>query len=357
MISSLIGFEAQEECQLLVSAASQPPPPPSPEDSPRADKKAPRRLEGTDTGDKFNHKKDTDLPQFLQELISCPPKTGEGVHYWLFKVARHLHHHQSSEDMFELLSACVEACGRYVPVSEIRAAIKDAEKCAWQPGSAQAGSKVAKWPEVNKQARQDIINAVSCASLDGLRDSSPGPCSEGGDAEHSIDMLFPGNPLLCIGIDKSSFETALRESFRGRLSDKSLIVPSPMSSLTGSRKSDGGQSAHTLENTGPRRYLVTEFDSGTADEQAAIISHLRQYGPLIMVVSSGGKSLHAWWKCEGVPDAELIKFMRYAVLLGADHMTWTRSQFVRLPGGWRADKQRRQEVLYFDPASGMGVAS
>lgn len=40
--------------------------------------------------------------------------------------------------------------------------------------------------------------------------------------------------------------------------------------------------------------------------------------------------------------------MRYAVSLGADHATWTRSQFVRLPDGTR-DNGHRQAVYYFAP--------
>ena len=367
-------FVTQEEAPLLVAAAVQPPPPPPPPEPPEPDKKAPRRLGPTDAGSKTNHKNPTRLSQFLRDLLSCPPRAGEGVHTWLFKAARQLHAHRSPEDIFALLSAAVEDCGRDVPESEIRDAIAAAAKCPWKPGSAQTSAKASpKWPPVNKQDRQDIIDE-SRVTLAALRGSSPVPCNDACDAEHYIDSLFPGTPLLCVGLDNSRFKTAPRESFRGQLSELSLIVPSPMIAPTGPRKKDGGQSAHTSANTGPRRYLVTEFDPpkwetltpeeqqryGTEeryyaiarDEQAAIISHLRQFGPLVMVLSSGGKSLHAWWYCEELADDDLLKFMRYAVSLGADHATWTRSQFVRLPGGWRADKQRRQEVLFFDPSSG-----
>lgn len=146
----------------------------------------------------------------------------------------------------------------------------------------------------------------------------------------------------------ATFRTAPREDFRGELHRAALIVPSPMSALTGKRKSDGTPSAHTLENTGPRRYLVTEFDSGTDDEQAALIWHLRQFAPLVLVTSSGGKSLHAWWTCKGISEDTALRFFRYAVTLGADPATWLRSQFVRLPQGYRADKGTLQEALFFD---------
>jgi hypothetical protein len=121
-----------------------------------------------------------------------------------------------------------------------------------------------------------------------------------------------------------------------------------MSALTGRRKADGKESAHTLENTGARCYLVTEFDSGTQDDQAALLWHLQSFAPLVLVVFSGSKSLHGWWSCGGADDMEIHRFMRYAVSLGADPATWLRSQFVRLPGGYRGDKDRRQEVYYFN---------
>ena len=128
-----------------------------------------------------------------------------------------------------------------------------------------------------------------------------------------------------------------------------MVVPSPMTEKWGVTK-DGKRSQHTLSNTGPRRYLVTEFDSGAADSQAAIIDHLRSFAPLVMVLSSGGKSLHAWWHCGDNTEAQQLAFFRYAVSLGADPATWTRSQFVRLPMGWREEKGRRQQVYFFNPA-------
>ena len=44
-----------------------------------------------------------------------------------------------------------------------------------------------------------------------------------------------------------------------------------MTSRTG-RTQDGKESEHSLENTGPRRFLVIEQDAGTVDEQAAILA-------------------------------------------------------------------------------------
>jgi len=302
------------------------------------------------------------------------------VHQWLFKVARQLHPHRQPGDMLHLLTAAVDGCGRHVPQSEIQAAIDDAGKCPWQPnGNSPVTSKPApKWPAVNSEARQAVIDAAEIGLPD-LWEKSPMRCTEEStDAEFFADELFPNNPLLCVGLDNAHFQTAPREAFRGKLSEMSLIVPSPMAALTGHRKSDGQESAHTLENTGPRQYLITEFDPPkwelltpdqrqqygtegryyevTRDEQASLIWHLRQFAPLALVLSSGGKSLHAWWSCGGIADNLTGRFMRYAVSLGADPATWTRSQFVRLPQGWRPDKGRLQEVFFFDPKNGKAGA-
>ena len=112
---------------------------------------------------------------------------------------------------------------------------------------------------------------------------------------------------------------------------------------------EGKTSEHCLDNTGDRRFLVVEFDKGVTNEHAALLWHLAGYGPLAMVVHSGGKSLHGWFFCAGQIEANMRRFMEYAVSLGADDATWTCSQFVRLPAG-RRENGARQQVFYFDPA-------
>jgi hypothetical protein len=178
-----------------------------------------------------------------------------------------------------------------------------------------------------------------------------------------IDAVFPGNPWLCVGKTSSWFRTLRREAWRGRLCMKSLIVPSRMSAQLGKTKK-GEWSFHSEANTGPRLFLVVEFDRGTLDQQAALLWHLAQFAPLALVVFSGRKSAHGWFFCEGVPEDKLQRFFDYAVSLGADSRTWLRSQFVRIPGGQRNDRKRsnalksagidnvpswRQAVLYFNP--------
>ena len=129
------------------------------------------------------------------------------------------------------------------------------------------------------------------------------PRIEDNDAhtEAIIDRLFPGNPLLCCGKSNSDFDTKPREDWRGELAGLQLIVPSPMSAVTGLTK-DGKVSKHCSNNTGARRFLICEFDTGTADEHAALLIHLAGFAPLVCAVHSGGKSLHGWFYVHGQPE-------------------------------------------------------
>jgi hypothetical protein len=290
------------------------------------------------------------LPGWLSDLVANAPKAGAGVHNWTFRVARHLLAHYPATKVIETIKAAAANCGRNVPDREIVAAVQNAVGCAWTPrgnGSISNTPALAKsWPNVNQEQREDIT--ANGGGLADLWEASPLRLEDSDQhTEQVVDALFPGNPLLCCGKANSAFDTKPREEWRGELASLALVVPSAMSALTGTTK-DGKESKHTLDNTGPRRFLVTEFDQGTADEHAALLLHLSRYAPLVLAVHSGNKSLHGWFYCVNQDEDKLRKFMRYAVSLGADRATWTRSQFVRMPDGTR-DNGKRQTVYFFNP--------
>ena len=284
------------------------------------------------------------LPQFLCDLLRSPPRAGEGVHAWLFRVARQLHAHLPAGEIVRLLEAQVAQCGRAVPRSEIVAAVQNALPCAWQPsGKAGMAQPVSKWPRVNQERREAII--LEGGGLADLWEASPVRIED--NAAHTegiIDRLFAPEALLCCGKSNSEFDTRPREQWRRELSQLALIVPSPMSTVEGVTK-EGKPSRHTLSNTGPRRFLVCEFDTGSRDEQADLLLHLAGYAPMVCALYSGGKSMHGWFFVHGQPAEKVSKFFRYAVSLGADSRLWTRSQFCRMPDGLR-DNGKRQTVYF-----------
>ena len=287
-----------------------------------------------------------ELPPFLRDLLAAPPTAGDGVHNWLYRASRQLHAHLPAGEIVNLLEKRVRDCGRHVSRKEIVDAVKNSLPVAWQPnGTGAAVQTVSKWPKVNKEQRASIIRDGGGladlweASRTRIEDSET-------HTEKIIDQLFPGNQLLCCGKSSQEFNTRPREDWRGELTGLQLIVPSPMSAVTGLTK-DGKESTHSLNNTGARRFLICEFDTGTVDEHAALLIHLAGYAPLVCTVHSGGKSLHGWFFVAGQPEQKIEKFFRYAVSLGADRATWTRSQFVRMPDGTR-DDGNRQTVFYLN---------
>ena len=216
--------------------------------------------------------------------------------------------------------------------------------------------------------RFDLIETVASSGngLVDLWEASPIRLdSNEPSTDEVIDVLFPGNPLLCWGWSRHHFDTRPRRHWH-KLHDLQFIVPNPMTARQGLTKSQK-LSAHALSGTGPRRFLVIEFDftenstrearlfsklqaegRDIRDLSAALLLHLAEMAPLALAVYSGGKSLHGWFYCAGVAEENVSRFCRYAAALGADRATWIRSQFARMPDGLR-DNGKRQSVYFFNP--------
>lgn len=305
---------------------------------------------GTASGAYFCLPMNEDLPRFVKDLLSNAPAHGGGVHRWMFTTSRYLHALRSHDEIVELLKSSLHGCGRRVPDRELQAAISDSKKDAWVPGK--KGQDIiyqSAWPKFNKEKYVEVTCDAKALCAADLWESSPVRYMD--DKSYTweiIDRLFPGNPYLCCGLSKEVFEAKRKHEWRKECGKQQFIVPSACKGEMGFTK-DGNPSAHCNDNTGPRMYLVIEQDQGNPDQQTAVIVYLTKYLPLRMVLSSGGKSLHAWFDCQGILDESKQKdMMRAAVALGADDSTWTLCQFVRMPDGLR-DNGKRQSVFYFNP--------
>lgn len=300
------------------------------------------------------------LPRFAVELLAACPTAGSGVHPWLFKCAGTLHRAGCNEaEITDLITCAVAGCGRSLAPHEIPDAIRNSRSSTTATPSTQARTaggtyRQSNWPKPSKERMESILGATDAPGLVDLWERSPVRFEDlAAHTEELIDRLFPGNPLLCCGWRNDNFGTGTREEWRGKLQKLQFIVPNPMTAEEGARKTDGKLSPRTLENTGPRRFLVIEFDDKLGeDSQAARLWHLNTFSPLVLAVHSGGKSLHGWFCAHGDPESGWRKFMRYAVSIGADYATWTRCQLVRMPDGLRRDVGKnpvRQTVFYFNP--------
>lgn len=313
------------------------------------------------------------IPPWLLEKVAHPPSAGAGVHGWLFSCARHLHAHLNEDAIIALLSASVLACGRPVPERELKDAVKNSREVAWRPtpadGTVDRGRSTAKapsgvtpsadverWPAPSQLARRTALRAASDHAVEDAYDLwevSPYRLEGVENADDWIDRLFPeDNPWLCVMKNHAGdARTRRREKWLFVTPECSLIVPSPMTGPSGINKS--GERAHRcLENTGPRRWLIIEFDSGTADDQAQLHWHLEQcamvngWPRLVMAVHSGGKSIHGWYG-PITDDSVARELFAYARYIGADTATWTPCQPVRMPAGTR-ENGNPQLVFYYN---------
>jgi hypothetical protein len=300
----------------------------------------------------------SDLPKKVRDRVKACPKPGQGVHQWLFSTALSLTNYFEDEQIIEILEAYVSCTGRE---QEIEKAVSSARRIAKGEGISEPRVL---WPAVDYWLVHHIV-VNSSVRLENLRSASP---VKEPKSEEIIDSLFPGNPLLCLARKKELFWTKPRESWRGRESGMQFIVPNAMTSLQGKTK-EGKDSVRCLDNTGERQFLVTEFDIAETgnwepyvkdwqakginsfDAQAALLVHLATKDvprfTLTMAVNSGRRSLHGWFRCQGLPEEQTRAFMARATRLGADLATWTKCQLVRLPGGTRDDGSR-QRVEYFN---------
>jgi hypothetical protein len=286
----------------------------------------------------------------LNEIPPCPP-AGEGrVHReWMMSAAwRCRLSGMTPEQAAAELHARITR--RPDPANEIETAVQKVFATAERIVSKSYGPGPGRWPAVDRQRLEDLA-AHGLAVVDLWEQS---PVRLDGDSPQTaavLPILFPGDPWICAG-SKCEFFTERLSAFVDRAHTLEQIVPSPMLAKYGITKA-GKRSEHTLEATGPRRFIVIEGDKIDGepipkDTQAAVLLHLAERAPLALVVDSAGKSLHGWFFCEGADADKLKRFFSYAVSLGADPGLWTRSQFARMPDGTRSNGQR-QSILFFNP--------
>lgn len=280
-------------------------------------------------------------------MFNLPPAPRQGIHLWLPSAARAVRLQGGTlADAASMLYAEEPNLRRRYQAHEVEHAVglvygtelQDSE-AHWRANSPHRKPATTRW----SPALTATIAARVGFSHDKLRESSPDPVDSQAEI---LRKLFPDpTGLLCVGKSAMDFWTATLAEF-GDLSRHALVVPSYMTATHGETK-HGKRSMHSLENTGPRRFCVCDFDDPPPGEHASLAWHIAEVFPLVLVVTSGGKSLHSW---HSVPRGREETFWPFAIRRGADPaLMRNRSSFVRMPGGTR-DNGNRQSVLYFDPS-------
>src|ERR1039458_5982433 len=106
------------------------------------------------------HSGQSTLPRFILDLLAAGKRAGDGVHIWLFSMARQLWPHRTRAEIMALLAQAVSDCARAVPLSEIESAVDSARACAWRPGLGRnvfASPAKQVWPKVNTEQRAAVV--------------------------------------------------------------------------------------------------------------------------------------------------------------------------------------------------------
>jgi hypothetical protein len=271
-------------------------------------------------------------------LLATPPAPGE-THDWLPRAAGGVRHLLDPETCYQFLRHCCDTYvhHRTVPDREIRSAVN----YIYGRGRG-SGLGAYAWPDQDTQLVARTIDETS-PLFDPDGDTQLQPAQV-------LPMLFRPGELVCTGPDS---ESAIIRPLEECLTDAHLqqfIVVNPMRGRQ-SVNQEGNPSVRCQNNVGLRRHLVVEFDDLTVTkaQQARLISRLARFVPLILVVDSGGKSLHAWFRVEQLHIRDQARFFAVACLLGADKSRWDSSGWLRMPGGLRVVKgvpATRQRILY-----------
>jgi hypothetical protein len=294
-----------------------------------------------------------------------------------------MHGYLSAAEQVKVLHWALRDCGRAPQPQEI-------EHTVINIGKKREGQSPISYNKPWPDPVLPEVDKIVCQGPWDLTARSPGDLAAALKAYEWLQKLFPAWSLLCVSQEipylsaelepliSRRWHTRRVETWSGKyaaLCDvSSLLVPNP-AAYTWHYAQAGHRSTRCDRMFPCRRYLVIEFDfsemSSDGKEEtiwaplirkwksqgisirgacAALLWHLSQYAPLVLVVWSGGKSLHGWFNAAGEEEGTLRRFMEYACALGACYSTWTRCQLVRLPAGLRPNGNQ-QGVEYFDPAN------
>jgi hypothetical protein len=289
------------------------------------------------------------VPDFLQALLSTCPAGGEGVHFWFPAAAYRLARwpfRLPPQEIHDHLERTALANGRKPKAGEIADAINFV---LGSQTTFRASRRKAK-PKLNKAKEHEARTYRRGAQKElYARSAVRKPWTL--TPFQILLRLHPVNATLAINFDKyNGHAVRLCEKAAKLLANAQTIVPHVPTRHT----VPGNHRA--LEDFEVWSFAVTEFDSGTRDEQASKIlwlaavglSTLKPVPALAMVVWSGGKSLQAWWDVRGRSAKDALTLINIAVTIGADPATRTMNQLVRMPNGVRRERNVRtkQSVIF-----------
>jgi hypothetical protein len=309
-------------------------------------------------------------PEFIQRLINDMPQAGQGVNVHLFRLARCLHPYRDELAIYQLLHGITRNCGRPVSDAEIWRAIRRAAPCSWRPPGAaglyNSSVAVKAGPKLSPPVFQPALLASYAAKLIGVDDAwigarSPVSPKTVSPAQFLHHLFNPGEYVVCFDNQKSQgylWRHSGTEFQGGELDYLTTGKPRGVWFLSQpvngamALNSEGKLSQRSTENVTSWRHLLLESDHADRSMWLAALVQMRL--PIVSIVDSGGRSVHALLRLNAGTKAEWDGFRDTVIKpalvpLGADPAAMSAVRLTRLPGCRREEKDRWQELLYLNP--------
>jgi hypothetical protein len=179
-----------------------------------------------------------------------------------------------------------------------------------------------------------------------------------------LETLYESTDLIWIGErhDEGIIGKTIRTAsdwithFKNGGKSGPFIIPNPMTGQEGTTKT-GEHSLRSDNTVKAYRYSMVEFDGLSRENQIRFWSAVKL--PIVALIDSGGKSIHALLKVSKLAQVETFDqwstqirgrlYERLLMPLGVDSSCSNPSRLSRLPGHFRTEKQAYQRLLWLSP--------
>ena len=304
--------------------------------------------------------------RFQEALTSLPLPGGNGYHPRLLGVANiGIRSGLPPADVAAALRAHTPPGGRRVPDREIMDAVRKAQDSHHGPARSMVQSRWRPPKPIPTVRPFDAATFLAARLAEGegygeceIWDASPVriETTPPEDAILLLETLYTPEDMLFAGERYGSTVKTAADwlaAFRAGHPIPPHIMPNALTGTMALTK-DGRPSLRADACVKSFRFAVAEFDGLSRDDQLRFWWAVNL--PVCALIDSGGKSLHAWIRIDGVGTAsqwtdqvERLLFGRYLIPLGCDAACRNEARLSRLPGHLRSEKGRWQRLLYLAP--------
>jgi hypothetical protein len=301
------------------------------------------------------------IGKYKTSLANMPaPGFGHGLHGRLLGVATlGVLAGVAPEAIAAEIRAAIPAGGRAVGHDEIRQAVTRAAMDAGQPLDPTALAFRNAKPRLRPELRDHLIAAGRDWTESRIAAVSPVPIPTGdavrGHGALLLQSLYVLRDHLFIGRERDTAVRPVGEWLERSRQGEPLgphVIPNGLSGREGRTKA-GKPSFRSDDCVASFRFSVAEFDDLDRGAQLAFWAAIDL--PLVALIDSGGKSIHAWIRVNRPDrtawerDVEVGLYAERLIPLGVDGACRNEARLSRMPGFLRPETGRWQRLLYLAP--------